>query len=157
MKKKVFMYVGHSNWGKSKALKVLTNNSQQRTVQLGKFIVSVKRMSNDDIGKELLKFVNKIPTLQFQRFVLAFCPKKPSDDGNLTTEQNIALEILTTLKNTNEIFFFVQEEKYNSSTRLITQQEIDWLKEFGTVHILKGQNDDVDRASKFKTFITKHI
>lgn len=157
--KKVFIYVGHSNWGKSMALKVLTgNNSHQQTVQIGKYNVRVRKMSNDDSGEGLFDWVKKISQLNYDRFVIAFCPKVPPANGNATLEQDTALKILNTLSPPNELYFFVQEEQYSScGTDRITQIEINWLQNFGTVFILKGQNTDVQRADEFQKFIIQHI
>jgi hypothetical protein len=156
--KKVFIYVGHSNWGKSRALRVLTgNSSRQKTVHIGGYNVRVRKMSNDDDGQGLLNWVRTFPTQAYQRFVIAFCPKVPPASGEATAEQNIALDILIELQKTNQLYFFVQEEMFNSPTNRITQQEINWMQAFGTVTVLNGQNPDTVRASEFLKFITPNI
>lgn len=156
--KKVFIYVGHSNWGKSRALRVLTSNSSRvKTVQISSYNVRVRKMSNDDDGQGLLDWVRTFPRQNYDRFVIAFCPKVPPIDGEATHEQNIALDILIELQRTNELYFFVQHEMYNSPTNQITQQEITWLQNFGTVQILNGQNEDTVRASEFLKYIQTNI
>lgn len=156
--KKVFIYVGHSDWGKSRALKIITgNNSRQKITQIAQYNVRVRKMSNDDYGTGLYDWVRTFPNQAYQRFVIAFCPNVPPIAGQATEEQNIALDILIELQKTNTLYFFVQEEQFNLPQNKITQQEINWLKTFGTVHTLSGQNADTIRASEFHNFIALHI
>ncbi|MFC0261391.1 hypothetical protein [Fontibacter flavus] len=156
--KKVFIYVGHSNWGKSRALRVLTgNSSRQKTVQISQYNVRVRKMSNDDDGQGLLNWVRTFPRQNYQRFVIAFCPKVPPITGEATIEQKIALDILIELQTTNKLFFFVQHEKFNYPHDQITQQEINWLKTFGSVKILYGQSPDTIRAKDFLQYIHAYI
>jgi hypothetical protein len=155
---KVFVYVGHSNWGKSMALKVLTNNSShKKRIQVGHHIVRVRKMSNDDYGQGLLNWVRAFPYQNYEKFIISFCPKLPPIEGEATAEQTIALDILTVLQRSNELYFFVQKEKYNSPVNFITENEINGLRVFGTVEVLYGQNNDIARANAFLNFITQHI
>lgn len=156
--KKVFIYVGHSNWGKSRALKVLTgNSSHKKIVQIGRYNVRVRKMSNDDDGQGLLNWVKTFSEQNYDRFVIAFCPKVSPIEGAPTNEQNIALKILLELQRTNQLYFFVQEEQYNSPMNIISHNEINWLINFGTVQVLKRQNEDVKRGSNFLQFIQNNI
>lgn len=156
--KKVFVYVGHSNWGKSRALKIITNNnSHQKTVQISQYNVRVRKMSNDDDGTGLLDWVRTFPRQAYDRFIVAFCPNSPPVSGSATLQQNIALDILIELQKNNILYFFVQEEKFNFSQNRITPQEINWLRTFGTVQILSGQNSDTVRAAEFHKFVTLNI
>jgi hypothetical protein len=156
--KKVFIYVGHSNWGKSRALKIITqNDSRKKTVQIGQYNVRVRKMSNDDYGIGLYDWVKTFPTQHYQRFIIAFCPKVTPLTEDATEEQNIALDILLELQKTNILYFFVQEEQFNLPQNKITQQEINLISNFGTVHILSGQNPDTIRATEFENFITLNI
>jgi len=152
--KKVFIYVGHSNWGKSRALKVLTNNdSYQRIGQIGQFNICVRKMSNSEYSQGLLEWVKDFPKMKHQRFVITFCPVFQPKNGNEMWEQMIAWNILYELQKTNQLYFFVQEEKYNFPEERITQEEINWLKNFGMVRILQGQKPDTARASEFLNFM----
>jgi hypothetical protein len=158
MKKKVFIYVGHSNWGKSMALKLLTGGSSRKKIaNISNHIVRVRKMSNDDDGQGLLDWVKGIPQSFYNRFIIAFCPKYPSFDQESTAEQNVSLDILLELQMTNELYFFVQKEKFNDSTQQITQDEINWMSNFGIIKILSGQNPDTIRAIEFENFIKTHI
>jgi hypothetical protein len=158
MKKKVFIYVGHSNWGKSFALKIITgNNSKRKTVQIAQYNVRVRKMSNDDDGTGLLNWVRTFPIQAYQRFIIAFCPNVPPITGNATLQQNIALDILLELQANNILYFFVQEEKFNFPQIKISQTEINWIRTFGTVQVLPGQNVDTVRAAEFSRFISTHI
>lgn len=156
--KKVFIYVGHSNWGKSMALKILTSGSSRKKISnISNQMVRVRKMSNDDDGQGLLEWVKDIPRMQYDRFIIAFCPKYPPIDGKPTTEQNISLDILIELQKTNKLFFFVQKEMYNDSTQQISQDEINWMLKFGIVKILSGQNPNTTRAIEFENFIKAYI
>lgn len=156
--KKVFIYVGHSNWGKSRALKILTgDNSHQKTVQIKNYNVRVRKMSNDDDGIGLYNWVQTFQKQSYERFIIAFCPKLAPVVGQATVEQDNSLNILIHLQKTNDLFFFVQKEMFNSSNNKISLQEINWLKTFGKVYVLKNQNNDIVRASEFLKFINLNI
>lgn len=158
MKKKVFIYVGHSNWGKSMALKELTGGSSRKKItNISGHIVRVRKMSNDDDGQGLLDWIRDIPRINYQSFIIAFCPKFPPVIGESTTEQNRGLDILLELQKTNELFFFIQKEKYNDSTNQISQDEINWMSNYGIVQILSGQNQNSVRATEFENFIKVNI
>lgn len=156
--KKVFIYVGHSNWGKSRALKIITgNNSHQKTVRIAQYNVRVRKMSNDDDSSGLYDWVKTFPMQAYDRFIIAFCPNISPISGEATKEQNIALDVLIELQKTNTLYFFVQEEKFNFPQDKITNQEITLLRTFGTVQTLSGQNPDTTRAAEFHKFITLNI
>jgi hypothetical protein len=156
--KKVFIYVGHSNWGKSMALKMLTGGSSRKKIaNISNHIVRVRKMSNDDDKQGLLDWVKDIPLMHYDRFIIAFCPKCPPIHGEATAEQNISLDILIELQKTNKLFFFVQKEKFNDPTQQILQNEINWMSNFGIVKILSGQSPNTIRAIEFENFIEAHI
>lgn len=159
--KKVFVYVGHSNWGKSFALKKLTNNSsrEKRCTINGKTIY-VRKMSNDDDGKDdkpkLLNFVKKIPKMNYNYFIIAYCPNH--DKANTEKAKQNAMDILDTLKKSCEIYFFVQEEKFGNSDKKINPEKLTYLKEIGKeVFVLEGQKENDVRAEEFKKFIEKNL
>lgn len=105
-KKKAFLYVGHSNWGKSFTLKQLTrNNSRLKHFWDGRTCYKVRKSSNDDDGKALLKFVEKIPYSHFTHYVLTFCP--------IHKKKIISRGILYELSRKFDIYFFVPEKKYS--------------------------------------------
>lgn len=156
--KKVFIYVGHSNWGKSRALKIITgNNSHRKTVQIAQHNVRVRKMSNDDDGKGLYDWVKTFPRQTYDRFIIAFCPNISPISEDVTQQQNVALDILIELQKTNTLYFFVQEDKFNFPQDKITVEEITWLRTFGTVETVSGQNPDTTRAAEFNKFVKLHI
>jgi len=158
MRKKVFIYVGHSNWGKSMALKVLTyGDSRKKTTSISGQIFRVRKMSNDDNGIGLLEWVKIIHRINFQFFIIALCPKIPPADKAPTEEQLVCEEILNELLVKHDLFFFIQKEKFNNPLQQITQEEINFLDVFGTVHTLFGQNPFSVRAEEFKEFIKANI
>lgn len=158
MNKNVFVYVGHSNWGKSSALKILTNgSSQSRQAYISNQTVYVRKMSNDDDGLGLLRWVKEISRMNYQNFIIAFCPNFPSPQEEATDAENRAIYILTELQRTNKLFFFIQEEKFNFPEEKISLSEINMIKNFGVHEILRGQNPDYVRADAFKRFIESYI
>jgi len=156
--KKVFIYVGHSNWGKSMALKAITDgNSHKKITNISGKPIRVRKMSNDDDGQGLLDWVTDIPRKEYDYFIIAFCPNFPPVNREPTNNQNTGLKILTELKKTNELFFFIQEEKYNNSKIQISQYEINYLRNYGITKVLSGQNKCTTRAMEFKKFINNNI
>jgi hypothetical protein len=148
--KKAFIYVGHSNWGKSFALKQITNgSSHKKTVVIKNKIFFVRKMSNDDNSSGLLLFSENIPSTWYQNFILAYCPNHEKDQG--------AMNILNSLQKSCELYFFVQESKYSNPSLSIPETEITYLQKIGKVQILKGHNSDTVRASKFHSFIEQYI
>src|SRR4051812_5071343 len=114
MKKKVFIYVGHSNWGKSMTLKLLTEgNSKIKFASISGYTFKVRKMSNDDDGQGLLNWVKDIPNIPYDKIIIAFCPKL-ADIEHPTEEEETAMDIIFKLQETNELFFFIQMEKYNA-------------------------------------------
>lgn len=149
--KKVFIYVGHSNWGKSFALKKITGNSSRiKHTTINNHYIFVRKMSNDDDSKGLLDFVQSIPNRMENNFIIAYCPKHDYD--------NTALQILQELQQSSHLYFFVQEEKFKDASCIITSQELAYLQQIGTqTYILSGQNTDMVRAKEFETFIKQYI
>lgn len=148
--KKAFIYVGHSAWGKSFALKQITNNSShKKTVQINNKWVWVRKMSNDDDAVGLLSFSKTIPSKGYENFILAYCPKHENDQG--------AMDILNTLQKSCKLYFFIQEIMYSDPSQSISTTEVDYLNRIGTVQILTGHNPDTVRADQFLSFIKQHI
>lgn len=148
--KKAFIYVGHSNWGKSFALKQITNgSSHKKTVEIKNKMFFVRKMSNDDNSLGLLSFSESIPSRWYQNFILAYCPNHEIDQG--------AMKILNSLQKSCELYFFVQESKYSDSSQTIPAAQISFLQKIGKVQILTGHNPDKIRASKFHSFIEQYI
>lgn len=148
MKKKAFIYVGHSNWGKSFALKQITDgSSHKKTIKIQNQWFWVRKMSNDDFSEGLLDFVRKITYNSYEYFILAYCPNHEGD--------HIAKSILDELKKQCDLCFFVQESKFSDPSMKITSQEISFLSKIGKVQILKGHHEDSTRANEFLKFINK--
>ena len=155
--KKVFIYVGHSNWGKSMTLKLLTDGSSHKKVAaISSKLIRVSKMSNDEDGKGLLNWVKKFPQLKYQNFIIAYCPKHPITEPP-TEEQLNGLDILLELKKTNSLFFFLQNENYNDPTEKLTQDDIDWFSLFGSVQALLGHVESTTRADKFISYIKTNL
>lgn len=149
--KKIFIYVGHSNWGKSFALRILTNGSSQRKITtIANERFWVRKMSNDDASQGLLNFVRTIPNSSYSNFILAYCPNHNRDE----TARAILNELA---QQNNELYFFVQEEKFTRPHTRITAEEIQLLNEIGTIEVLNGRNEDIVRAEAFQNFIIENL
>jgi hypothetical protein len=150
--KKAFIYVGHSNWGKSFTLRRLTNNSSYvKTININNKWVWVRKMSNDDKPQELLDFVNSIPSNWYQNFILAYCPTHEN------VNNRIARRILNSLQQSCQLFFFVQERMFSDQSQIIPEPEISYLREIGNVQVLQGHSGDSIRSARFLDFIRENI
>ncbi|PKP12067.1 MAG: hypothetical protein CVU09_00800 [Bacteroidetes bacterium HGW-Bacteroidetes-4] len=148
--KKAFIYVGHANWGKSFAVKQLTNGSSRvKKIQINNKWVWVRKMSNDDKPEDLLEFVKNIPNNWYQNYILTYCPNHEHDKG--------AMEILNNLQKSCELYFFVQQNMYQDPSQTIPAAEINYLQQIGTVQIITGKIEDSVRANEFLSFINQHI
>jgi len=144
-RKKIFLYVGHSNWGKSFTLKHITNgNSKKKIIKLYDKTFRVRKMSNDDNEVKLLEFVNGIRFTNYQNYIIAFCPKQ------LTNQRS--LDILNILISFSDLYFFVQKKQYHREN-MIDDTEIQSLKDYGTVFILEEDLEYNERAEKLLDFI----
>ena len=158
--KKAFIYVGHSNWGKSFALKKITNNNNRvKSCIINGQNIFVRKMSNDDDSGKLLQFVKMIPLKWQKNFIIAYCPKHDNlVEGKITKEIEEAKVILEELNKSCELYFFVQEEKYNNPQMKISPEELKYLDQIGKqLFILNGQNPDITRAAAFEQFIQQYI
>jgi len=90
-KGKAFVVVGHSNWGKSRTLRQLTGSKRKAWIQIKDFRIFIRRMSNDDIAKDLKEFLEKIDPNFKRIIIITLCPN--FDDPDRRTK-----EILNLLK-----------------------------------------------------------
>ncbi|MDY3338690.1 hypothetical protein PG279_05810 [Riemerella anatipestifer] len=147
--KQIFLYVGHSNYGKSYALKALTDgNSHKKSTQINGKKIKVRKMSNDDDENKLLNFVQDIKNSDYKYYVIAYCPKQEKSKN--------AKKILNILKEFGNLFFFVQKNRYSNNEEILPE-EIDGLKKYGKVEILKGKIEYGERCEEFKKFIINNI
>ena len=147
--KKIFLYVGHSNWGKSEVLKSITDgNHRKRKVDISGKKFWVRKMSNDDYEVGLLEFSKKISSLNYTHFLVAYCPRQ--------AESKRAKEILDNLCSAGELFFFIQRKQYGKNKE-ISNNEIAYLKDIGSVRILEDEFEFSERAEKFLEFISDNI
>ena len=83
---------------------------------------------------------------------MAFCPAFGENDKARNTT-----EILKELNSKGfECFFYILESKYFGSEK-ISESEISTLKEYGTIEVLEGKHDSLERGNRFKEFIQKYI
>jgi hypothetical protein len=145
--KKVFLLIGHSNWGKSETLYHLTNkNRRKKYFKINEEWFFVRRMSNDDNELSLDKFI-KSATKYKSHLIVAFCP---------TFEKGSAYQLLKELAKNFEINSFVLLHKYDGSNS-ITKEELKSLKQFGRVEVLEERQEATLRAKGFEDFIVNNL
>ncbi|MGE3642034.1 MAG: hypothetical protein AB7G28_26055 [Pirellulales bacterium] len=142
-----FLVVGHKQWGKSRTLKSLTNESHQlRSISIADRHVFIRRMSNDDRPSDFRNFVQELRPATREHAIMAFCPVFDKD----------ADEILRDLKNRYDIYAFVLRHSFDGE-RQISTVEIDALQEYATVEVFDRKADCRERAGALRKFIERHI
>jgi hypothetical protein len=146
---KAFLIVGHSNWGKSQTLRKLTSNSRRiKYFDISGANFFVRRMSNDDDEKKLLKFVSDA-TKYKMNLIVAFCP--------VFDKNRESRKILDILSKDFSLFFFVLKHKY-ASDLTISDDETNVLRDFGDVSLYNKRNEAAkSRAKAFGNYIDQHI
>lgn len=148
-KGKAFIVVGHSNWGKSRTLRQLTGSKRRSWIQLKDVWIFIRRMSNDDIAEDLLKFLEKIVPEEKNVIIITLCP-------NFADPERKTNEIIRILNDKYTPFFFVLKNRY-SNDAVVSEEEISTLKTVGFLEVLLGKVVDSERARSLKKFIEKHI
>jgi len=154
MRRKCFILVGHSHWGKSHTLRALTEGRLGRHIIIPaidpRLEAYVRRISNDDNEDALIRFSGDLALRISQDYlILTFCP-------NLSARRNCRT-ILRNLQTEYDLFFFVLREDYRQRRR-ITDQEIDFLREYGIeVTILNGHHEREIRAGRFAAFVRRYL
>lgn len=149
MKKKAFFVVGHSNWGKSFTLRKLTNDSPRiRRVTLAGNIFYIRRMSNDDHEEKLLEFVTNEINKKGNHAIIAFCP--------VFEAGRKSKEVLEILKKDFDLHFFVIKHEFKGE-RVVTNEEIEVLRQYGECEVLNEKIESDLRAEKFTKFILANM
>jgi hypothetical protein len=146
--RKVFVLVGHSNWGKSMTLRALTSGNRYITIKpIGGHHFFIRRMSNDDNAESLLDFtINKLGNKDY--LIMTLCPTK--------LKKRFTLSILRNLRRShNEIYFFVLKYKHNGLEQIL-DTEINMLSPFGTLEIYTTVAPAPTRAAAFRKFVEIH-
>src|SRR5882672_9748225 len=108
---KAFLIVGHRHWGKSVTLRTLTRG--HRSIVIDSEMLFVRRMSNDDVAKDYPeRFWHFIEDNPQSHMLIAFCPNFDADAEAVGRRMD-ALTILTELRKTHDIFFWVIQHSQN--------------------------------------------
>lgn len=159
MSHKAFLIVGHRHWGKSETLRSLTGGD--RSIVIEGTLLSVRRMSNDDIDKDdPERFWRFVRDLSESCVAVAFCPKFDSDPQ--FTRYNLDAEtILDKLQQSYELFFWVIKHSQNprrKRPREIDGPTIERLKKYGTVKIFERKHaTPQELAADLECFLKKHL
>lgn len=146
-RKKIFLYVGHSNWGKSHVLRHITDDNSKRKIKLlFERVFRVRKMSNDDDELKLLEFVSTISKSSYNYYLIAFCPRQ------LRSERT--RNILSILKESGDLFFLVQKHKFNDNSEVITTEEYEDLRNYGIVEVINENIEYTERSNYFLKFIS---
>ena len=108
----------------------------------------MKRTSNDDDPESLLRFVREIDSQRRPLQILALCPSFSEEP-----KKKLILELL---QKKYTIFFFVLRKIWDGSDE-IDSNDIQTLREYGTVEVLTEQTEFKQRGKAFRKFIKKHI
>jgi hypothetical protein len=148
--KKVFLLVGHENFGKSRTLVKLTESKNSQHIVIDNKWFALKRKSNDDIGKDLLKYVKEVLGNKNCKYILlCFCPdfKEP---------KKYSIQILETLRKECELYFFVLMKQFGGNS-VVSLNEIGELKKYGNVFQYEESDDANDRADALIKYIKENI
>jgi len=150
-KGKAFIVVGHSNWGKSRTLKALTDGSTYtRSIKIKLKDFFIRRTSNCDKPNSFKEFINNIDQQDKPFLIITLCP----DFGDPAKKTEVSIQ---ELYKKYQLFFFILKHKYKSD-EIITATEIARLKLFGEIKIFGDKDtESEERAAIFKDFILNHI
>jgi hypothetical protein len=144
---KAFLLVGHKQWGKSRALKALTNNNHHlRHVTISRHRLFIRRMSNDDKPSDFRSLIRNLLPSHHEFVILAFCPTFGKD----------ATEILKDLSKNYVVHSFVLGSSHDGE-RHIAPVEITALRKFGVARVFDRKADSVERAGAFRALIERHL
>jgi hypothetical protein len=145
--KKIVFVVGHENWGKSKTLKALTDNSRYvKNHELGGLIWFIRRMSNDDRPDSYYTFMDKLTT---PYLIAAFCPNFDDERSKIT------VALLEKLNDKGyKLYFWVLKNQFTSGLSM-SSDYIEKLKKFGEVEVYSKNSDSSIRATELKKYIEK--
>lgn len=148
---KIIFVVGHSNWGKSKTLKCLTNDSRYvKTYTINDINWFIRRMSNDDYSESYCNFMKNLNAEINLNVIAAFCPNFEEKRNEET------IEILNSLKNKGyNLYFWVIEHQFVTKKKM-DSSFINELKNFGEVEIYSKCEEADLRALALKDFIKKY-
>lgn len=147
-KPKVIFVVGHSNWGKSQTLKLLTNGTHRvRRTEIADVEYFIRRMSNDDQPEGFIKRMTTIHPDLWPHILATLCPD--FDDPKKATAT-----VLQALRDKGyELFFWVLAQQYGTGAR-IQSSELARLRSFGKVEVFAETAEANVRAKKFKAYVT---
>lgn len=142
--------VGHSNWGKSRTLRALTDgNAHRRYVQLRGVEFFIRRMSNDDRPDEFYAFVNSLRPSHTPQLIAAFCPSFGDPRAQRCLDHLV--------HHGYGLFFWVMRRAYLAA-RVVTADEIGRLRASGTVEIYdRGDAEDGVRATALRQFVENSV
>jgi len=148
--KKAFLLVGHESFGKSQTLLCLTGSRHSKYTSIDGVRFKAKHMSNDDIKRGLLVYVEKIIETRVRNdLIFCFCP-------NFRDYDRCSFEILNTVRQEYKIYFFVLMKRYGEQV-YVTPEELSVLEQYGDVLPYNVSEEATDRAEAFRTYIRSNL
>jgi len=146
-KPKVFFVVGHSNWGKSKTLRALTNEDYRvRRTTISGVEYFIRRMSNDDLPDSFIEWMTMVNPKKWPNILATLCPDFEDPDKG-------TVAVLQALQDKGyKLFFWVLSKKFGTND-FIQAHEISRLRAFGKVEVIKDEWEASVRGKKFKAFV----
>ena len=146
---KIFFVVGHSNWGKSSLLRAMTDgNSYQKKIIITNTEFFIRRMSNDDQPQGYVEFMRSLTPQSRPNVVAAFCPKFNSNGDTDPA-------ILQPLKEKGyELLFWVMRNQQGPGGGIITDFEIEKMREAGNTEVFLEKTSPHILAKNFKSFVS---
>lgn len=148
---KIAFVVGHAHWGKSLTLRALTNDEYHvKKVRIDNVEFFIRRMSNDDRLAGYVDFMKSVSPANKPFLIAALCPN--FHDAEASTES-----ILTSLGDKGyQLYFWVIEHQFGT-VEVVTTQEIQHLRTFGTVEVYSARSDAVIRSESFSKFVSSTV
>ena len=146
-KPKIAFVVGHSDWGKSKTLRALTNgNYWIKRTKINGVEFFVRRMSNDDLPDSFIRKMKSMNPAVWPHIIAALCPN--FDDAKVSTRS-----ILSDLRGKGYQLFFWVIQCQHGTDEVVSPGELALLRQFGKVEVFADRSEAEVRAKRFASFI----
>lgn len=145
---KIFLYVGHPNFGKSETLKYFTEgNSKKKYGKIDEISFLVRKMSNNDNVLSYIGFVTNLERNEKPEYIIsAFSPDEEKD----------CFRFLYRMNEIAKVYIFVQ--KYGYKNGEVTEEEINKLRDYAEgFEVLSERLIAEDRYQRFLKFIKSNL
>lgn len=142
--------VGHSNWGKSRTLKALTDDRLLRYWTVADTEFFIRRMSNDDRPAGLVDLARRLNPRETEHVIMALCP-------NFDEPWAKTAVILDAVQSKGyRMWFWVMERAFRGDLT-VSANEIQLLREYGTVSVIRERLPAEARARSLSAFLRQVV